>query len=552
MNQMSGKSALNPLGRSLYRKLLRAVAVFDKDPAYRALLWAERPQHFDRETLTWEHAPQPEFARGRAAVNAALLELNGGAWWIPNVASLPPPPKPSLPGAKKGLLGQYVESSFRTGRMPGEELDSSSPKSNTAAGLSAAFAALRVITSVRTSATAPVTEDASANESTEEEDAMEALGQVVMTKPPPNYVLPDLPAEDSGAEGIHLRQLTQGMDCTFGTTMAEADGDDEGEWESPGDGEAKPSAEGTAEPTNEEEQVTEPTGVQEVIAGGITSEGPPGGARVLVAHPLMDGFFKKTVLVLSHHRDGEAIAYVVNRQIVARVNGATPDGKPGMKLLLLRDLFPAKGGRGEFGMSKASAGVQNLAHLLRMNPVFCGGPVGMQSGDTYIRFLHTCPDVPRAMSCGGGLYVDGDPDTLVARLREGKATPHDFLVLLGYTGWTETQLSGEIQQGGWLVCQAEDAVPLAFYSQRKTVLSRKAQAEEATEEGKTEEKSEGQVESVKYVNEDMVDTATGALVFPESAWTLSLLRTEGPEGSDDAIAQLARLRRVDITKLGKV
>eukprot|EP01062_Namystynia_karyoxenos_P058421 TRINITY_DN49971_c0_g1_i1.p1 TRINITY_DN49971_c0_g1~~TRINITY_DN49971_c0_g1_i1.p1 ORF type:complete len:550 (+),score=120.15 TRINITY_DN49971_c0_g1_i1:98-1651(+) len=509
------------VARSLYRKLLKGVRAFDTDPAYRALLVAPPRQAYDPQQQRWTGVQlQDQLAEGRAAVNAAIQELNGGmTWWIPNgpgAGAAPAEQEGQLP--RKGPFGQYVTVCFREGRIPGKPPPDPKQPPPTAAGLNAAFAALRVLAKVREAASSAI----------------------------PDPIKPETSQEPGDL--VRLTHLPQGVDCSWGITDDTEEVDDGALAVSVSTepAAAAPAPAGPAEPAE---------GAQAAEAGGP----PAGGARILLAHPLMDGFFQKTVLVIGAHRNGEATAWIVNRPLVARKDTAgrrrrspaaenPEDMAAHSDLLRLKDLIPADrqpsaaGPHQPGALSQEGTSMTELIGLLSTNPVFCGGPVAMGAAGPGInmpaslRFIHPCRGVAGALNCGGGLYVDGDPAALCRQLADGVVSPSDFLVVLGYSGWSEDQLTGEIEQGSWIVCRTDDAVPIAMQSQRKV--------QEAAAAAKGSQLDDAAV-ATQIFKEVMAQ--------PENAWRLCLTHTEDPDSGSatrqHAVAQLARLENVNSAAL---
>jgi putative transcriptional regulator len=61
-----------------------------------------------------------------------------------------------------------------------------------------------------------------------------------------------------------------------------------------------------------------------------------------------------------------------------------------------------------------------------------------------------------ALEIEGGFRLTGTVDIL--RDIAGGRGPASHLIALGYTGWAAGQLEQEIQQNGWLACDAEAAL----------------------------------------------------------------------------------------------
>lgn len=148
--------------------------------------------------------------------------------------------------------------------------------------------------------------------------------------------------------------------------------------------------------------------------------------RVLIAMPgIGDPRFDRTVIYICSHSDEGSMGLVVNRRA---------DGVSLRQLLEQLDI-------------EASA-------ELSPRTVHFGGPVEMgrgfvlHSGDFHIDeatlrvddsiSLTATLDILRAMAAGHG--------------------PRQTLVALGYAGWAPNQLEREIQQNGWLTCEADDAL----------------------------------------------------------------------------------------------
>lgn len=90
-------------------------------------------------------------------------------------------------------------------------------------------------------------------------------------------------------------------------------------------------------------------------------------------------------------------------------------------------------------------------------PVYEGGPV---QKDT-LHFLHQCPDlIPGGIEVTDGIYWGGDFDDVLSLLKENKLGKNDIRFFLGYSGWSEGQLSTELKEKSWITREASR--PLVF------------------------------------------------------------------------------------------
>ncbi|MBC8209566.1 MAG: YqgE/AlgH family protein [Gammaproteobacteria bacterium] len=82
---------------------------------------------------------------------------------------------------------------------------------------------------------------------------------------------------------------------------------------------------------------------------------------------------------------------------------------------------------------------------IRQLPIFIGGPVNLQQGFV----LHTAPcDWEKSLAIRENICLTSSRDILEAIARD--QGPAQFLVLLGYSGWSAGQLEQELQSNAWL------------------------------------------------------------------------------------------------------
>ena len=84
-------------------------------------------------------------------------------------------------------------------------------------------------------------------------------------------------------------------------------------------------------------------------------------------------------------------------------------------------------------------------------PVYYGGPV---QTDT-IHFLHRCPElIPDGLNIGNGIYWGGDFEKTSELIKSGEIEQSKIRFYIGYSGWGEEQLEGEIEEKTWLLAQS--------------------------------------------------------------------------------------------------
>ena len=142
----------------------------------------------------------------------------------------------------------------------------------------------------------------------------------------------------------------------------------------------------------------------------------PAAGILLIADPfLQDPNFLRTVVLLCEHQQEGSFGFVLNKQIEQTLDE------------LITDLE---------------------GHQL---PVYYGGPVQMNS----IHFLHQYPDlIPDSVKVNNDIYWGGNFETVTALIKTNSIDLSKIKFFIGYSGWSDGQLTGELDEKSWLTVSA--------------------------------------------------------------------------------------------------
>lgn len=137
---------------------------------------------------------------------------------------------------------------------------------------------------------------------------------------------------------------------------------------------------------------------------------------LLIADPfLKDPNFLRTVVFLCEHKEEGSFGFVLNRQYENTLDELIPELE-GQKI-----------------------------------PVYYGGPVQLDS----IHFVHQYPDeIPGGQEVIKGVFWGGDFDAVVSFIKLGNFDADKIRFYIGYSGWTENQLTEELNEKTWLTVKA--------------------------------------------------------------------------------------------------
>jgi len=147
--------------------------------------------------------------------------------------------------------------------------------------------------------------------------------------------------------------------------------------------------------------------------------------QMLIAMPnMVDGNFAGSVTLLCQHNEQGAIGITINR---------------------LSDF--------SLGEIMSQLQIDCIDEEIRLLPVLEGGPVAPDRGFV----LHTPRDgYESSLQVNGDIMVTTSRDVL-AEIAVGQG-PEKFVVALGYAGWGEGQLEGEMKQNAWLSVAADSDI----------------------------------------------------------------------------------------------
>ena len=134
---------------------------------------------------------------------------------------------------------------------------------------------------------------------------------------------------------------------------------------------------------------------------------------ILIADPfLKDPNFMRTVIFLCDHESAGSFGFVINRRHNTVVSDLLPD--------LVECDFP----------------------------VYYGGPVQMDA----LHFLHTRPDIiTDGIEVIDGIFWGGNFEQVSVLLQTKQIKQTQIRFYIGYSGWSEGQLQGELKEKSWLI-----------------------------------------------------------------------------------------------------
>ena len=143
----------------------------------------------------------------------------------------------------------------------------------------------------------------------------------------------------------------------------------------------------------------------------------PKKGRLLITEPFEESsYFNRSVVLLCEHNDDGSFGFVLNNYVDVRLSD-----------------FQGLPESDEVGF-EARIGL--------------GGPVSSKN----LYYIHTLGDrLPDSVQVTEEIYAGGDFEVLKNMLISGVIKQNEIRFFLGYSGWVEKQLEGEIKHNAWLV-----------------------------------------------------------------------------------------------------
>lgn len=140
------------------------------------------------------------------------------------------------------------------------------------------------------------------------------------------------------------------------------------------------------------------------------------GGKILIANPfLKDLNFLRSVILLCNHQAEGSFGFVLNQELDISLTSLMPElDNPRFK-------------------------------------VYKGGPVQIDT----LHYLHTYPQlITGGMEVMPGVYMGGNFESLKIYLNNNDLEPHRLKFFLGYSGWGDGQLAGEMLEKTWITANA--------------------------------------------------------------------------------------------------
>lgn len=139
--------------------------------------------------------------------------------------------------------------------------------------------------------------------------------------------------------------------------------------------------------------------------------------KLLLAEPFMlDPYFRRAVVLLTEHRLDGSVGFILNKSIRMGINELMAD-------------FP------DFE-----------------SEVYYGGPVATDT----LHYVHSVGGLlDDSIPIAKGVWWGGDFEKLKFLIEQHLIEPAQIRFFVGYAGWTESQLTDEMESGSWLLANGD-------------------------------------------------------------------------------------------------
>ncbi|NDC42513.1 MAG: YqgE/AlgH family protein [Chitinophagia bacterium] len=153
--------------------------------------------------------------------------------------------------------------------------------------------------------------------------------------------------------------------------------------------------------------------------------GVPAKGKLLIAGPFLgDPSFARSVVLICEHTPDGSIGFVLNHLLSATLADLADGLESGMPVALYQ-----------------------------------GGPVEKNT----LHILHRLPNVLGGVQVTDTIYWGGSYEKVLELARNNQFDEHNIRLFIGYSGWGEGQLDGEMEEHSWLVGTATDQ--LVFHTE---------------------------------------------------------------------------------------
>jgi putative transcriptional regulator len=156
--------------------------------------------------------------------------------------------------------------------------------------------------------------------------------------------------------------------------------------------------------------------IPELLKTKISPMDSPAPGMLLIADPfLKDPQFTRSVILLCEHQQKGSLGFVINKLFNQTVDELIPE-VTGYKI-----------------------------------PLYHGGPVQMDT----VHFIHQHPDlIEGGFEIRKGIYWGGAFERAIDLINTGLIELSKIKFFIGYSGWSEGQLDGELKEHSWIVSEA--------------------------------------------------------------------------------------------------